>query len=125
MGDSERIPAAPRDDRPRCSRSSRSRLSFDPERRYTLRHEMVHFHEWPQWTAKPFRRSKILANEVPRRLQETYRFQIVRLVRRKSLHQFSTHPQTSDARCLLRRHGTDAGTVPEDYAANLNNHRPI
>src|SRR5881227_3672997 len=86
---------------------------------------MVHAYQWSRWSGTPFRRSKILANEISRCLQETRSIQRPRLVRWKFIKEFPAHPETSHGRRLLRRDSAVGRAIQEDHAAGSDNHRSI
>src|SRR5881398_1688827 len=86
---------------------------------------MVHAYQWSRWSGTPFRRSKILANEISRCLQETRSIQRPRLVRWKFIKEFPAHSETSHGRRLLRRDSAVGRAIQEDHAAGSDNHRSI
>src|SRR2546427_11499203 len=80
---------------------------------------MGHDYQWSRWSGTPLRRSKILANEISRCLQETRSIQRPRLVRWKFIKEFPAHPETSHGRRLLRRDSAVGRAIQEDHAAGL------
>src|SRR2546425_13155615 len=103
MGDGERISAESGHDRSGRSRASALRLSEPRQRWIPLRHAMVYPHQRSDRPAKSLRRFEILADEISRRLQKTYRIQHPRLVRRQPLEKLSANYQASDGGRVLRR----------------------
>src|SRR6184192_873876 len=125
MGDRERISAASGHDRSGRSCASALRLSEPRQRWIPLRHAMVYPHQRSDRPAKSLRRFKILADEISRRLQKTYRFQHARLVPRQPLEKLSANYQASDGGRVLRRDGAHAGAVQKNIAADFDHYRPI
>ena len=125
VGHGQGISAPSRHHRSGGGRTSALRLSESRQRRILLRHAVVHLYQRSRWTGEPFRRFKILADKISRRLQKAYRVQRAGLVRRQSFEKFPADRETSDRRCLLRRNGANPGAAQKNVAADFDDYGAI
>src|SRR5438105_12991968 len=111
----------------RSGRSGGSALRLSERRQgwIPLRREMVYPRQRSDRPAKSLRRFKILADEISRRLQKTYRSQHAVLVPRQPLEKLSANYQASDGGSVLRRDGAHAGRAQKSIAAAYDHYRPI